>query len=439
MQSALIPILAMTLRSLGWFPVWLLLLNISKQPQDKLLICSAMLFGCGLLCGLWQRFRKLKLRRRMKSLTAALLILPPAAAGIGIYLLTQRLVTAAAMPLVMMIFCIRGAERDSEQLYSRTNFVFTVTGAVLTLLMFSIAKLSDQTVLIFTLTASVSGGFLLLRNQCMLERLVSRRSDGEGIVPKEIRRHNLRLVLGIFVIVGLLLLVRGPLTDLFTGAARGLVTLFVMGARWLTRAVSGAEGDAPDVPEETEIGQQPAGETFGNASQLWDLLIIPVLILLIYFIRLVFQSYAYDIREWFWRLREKLHREAPVREITAQTGEYTDTETDVLPEEAAGSRAKRRMWTKQLKEWEKSPDTPEKFYLGYQLLLAAPAWDPLPEDADTVLEIREKWRKYREDELDRVTDEFQNDRYAMNGLAPAAVSDMQTALEAVSKLKYNGV
>ena len=35
MQSALIPILAMTLRSLGWFPVWLLLLNISNFFWSK--------------------------------------------------------------------------------------------------------------------------------------------------------------------------------------------------------------------------------------------------------------------------------------------------------------------------------------------------------------------------------------------------------------------
>ncbi len=434
MQGVFLPFLGTVCRSLGWFPVWLLMFSVTQQSETNILLCCAMFFGCGLLCGIWQRTRKLVLRYRIKVFSACLLMLPPAAAGFGIYWLTQRLVPAAVMPLIMMLFCIKGADRDPSKLYDRTLYVFTLTGAVLTTLMLKITSLNPHTVLMFSLTAVISAGFLLLRNQCMLERLVSRRGDGEGIVPREIRRHNLMLVAGIFVVMTLILLLRDPAAELLTGIGRGLITLFVMGARWITSIVSGASGGAPDSAEETETVQQEMVTEYASNSPLWELLWIPALVLVFYFVRLIVRSYAYDIREWFRALRERLHRGTPEREIRAETGEYTDTESDALPEDVAGSRAQHRKWAKQLKAWEKSPDSPEKFYAGYQLLLTAPAWDTRPENADTVLEVQEKWRKSQHGELDAVTGEFQTDRYAMNGLVPSAVQDMHTALQAVSKL-----
>ena len=439
MQNFFLPFLGITCRSLGWFPVWLLLLVISQQTQSAVLLCSAMFFGTGLLCGVWQRIRKVVLRHRMRAFSAFLLILPPAAAGAGTFFLTQRIFTACFMPLVMMIFCIKGAASDTAKIYDRTLYIFTLTGAVLTALMFKVTQLNPQTVLMFSLTAAVSAGYLILRNQCMLQRLVSRRNDGGGVVPKDIRRHNLYLVAGILVGLSLLLLLREPVADFFTGIARGLVTLFVMGIKFITSIVSKSEGDPLDGTEADAAQQAEQLAEAGTSSPLWNLIWIPIILVMFFFWRMIFRAYAYDIREWFRKLREQMHRKPAVREFHAETGEYTDTETDALPEDVTGSRAQHRKWAKQFKAWEKTPDSPEKFYAGYQLLLSLPAFEPHPEDADTVLEVLEKWHKYRENELDTVTDEFSSDKYEEKGLASSAVSDMHTALLAVSKLKLNGV
>ena len=246
-------------------------------------------------------------------------------------------------------------------------------------------------------------------------------------VPPDIRRSNFRLVLGCLVLAAAAILLREPLIWMIRQIGRGAGELLRLFFVLLTRLTAALGGDAPEAAEEaaSDPGFNPPPE---GASPLWSLLLLPFIPIVFWFWRQFADDWFFDLREWFGALRDKLRRGRAAEEIrTGAGGEYTDVEENLRPQ-SVRMKKQRRSWARRLRQWQKMPDSPEKFDAGYTLMLSAPAWgDALPRPAETPLELCGRFG----DTLSAATDDLHAVRYAELPLPESSCADMQSALSAM--------
>ena len=210
-------------------------------------------------------------------------------------------------------------------------------------------------------------------------------------------------------------------------AARSVIYLI----RMLTRAMGKLFGE--DYYETEPDGMPPEQPPEGTFSPLWLVFWIPIILVTWYIWRNLLSEWADVIRDALARLlailRGKRLKDGVYR-IVPDSDEYYDTETTA--EKPLSARKQRRKWRQKLHAWKKLPDTQEKFYAGYALLLESPVWeqDEL-RDSDTVREIRGKWLCHHTPAhaLDAVTEAYHTDRYAERGLPAQAVAELTAVLE----------
>lgn len=427
---------ALFCRCAAWYPIWLLVLSLGKAggvyaSMCTLLLCSVPAAVCVRICRL--HFRKNSLRARFFSAAATVL-----AAAASIYMVRHfsGSLIAACITAGLTVLCpLRGIEAEPEDLFPVNAYVAFLTGAVIVTAMLSVAHLPAHSGLTLCAVGLISALYFLLRNQFMLLRFVNRRSSTEADVPKEIRRSNLMLVLGVILLLAVLWVFRAPLLHLMAwmqDAARWLAgTLLEL----ITRLIARLGGNAPD-PMPADTGSTAPEPSFhGKSNPLWMLLWIPVFAIALYMWRTLLSDWVYDIRLWISQLLRKFRHDEDAEAACRrnEAAEYYDTETVLRPEQTA--RKRRMRWKKALRRWQKLPDSTEKFYAGYQLLLQAPCWtDSELCDSDTVREIREKWMQHHtpQDALDAVTDAFHTDRYAEQGLPSEAIAALTHALQALT-------
>lgn len=428
---------AMLFRCLMWFPVWMLLLSFQWQGVENLLPCTGLLLGASYLTAIWARIWKLHfgtvypMRGRMMSL----LLLVPAICG-TVYLLqrmTGDMVYSVLLAGVTMTVLCATAHKPAETLYAAPVYGAYLVLTVCALLFLMLAGLPVPMTLVLILTGVQSAGFFVLRNQFMLRRLVNRRSNRETDVPRDIRRMNLALTGMIFLILIGGLLLRKPLGELI----RLMETVAVLAVRLVLtvfyKAVNLFDGEPTGYSEAETVNpaelMQPAD---GKLSPLWMLLWIPVLLA-------AFRVWQVFLSEWFYDLRMALGRmirrlrgkPEPAERVLAVTENAAYTDTETRTEKKPSARQERRTWRKEFRAWERLPDSAEKFYAGYQLLLRAPAWQGEPPRAsETVREIREHWKSLCCGSLDAVTDDFHAHRYAEQTLPQQALADISAALAA---------
>ena len=418
---------ALICRTVSWFPLWMLVLAVS-QPESRLLAASGILVLAGLICQLWHRF----LADRFYTNTGRifrlnLLVLLPLTAGTGalLYLITKRIFTSVLLSAVTLPALSHGADRDAEQLWPIPHYAAHLTAAGIAAPLLYFADLHVSAALL-PVVAVCSCGFLLLRNQLMLIRLVGRRSAGAAEVPDEIRRSNLGLVFGCILLCAVILVLREPVTALLQMLGEGLKLLIRLILTAISRAVAWFGGDAPAEPV-ADDGSGGAGELLrGQGSSLWSLLLLPLIPFVIHIWKQFIGDWIFDISEWLRDFAARLRGGRAAMETAAgEAAEFTDTEQIARPTNAA-ARSQKKHWLRALKKWRRQPDSDEKFYAGYALMCTAPAWgSDLPKASDTALEIAEK----RAGRLDAVTGALHENRYAMHPLPETAVSEIAAVLE----------
>lgn len=433
-RKIILTVTALFCRCAAWYPLWLLLLSLCA---GGLLPSIGTLLLCALTANICVRTFRLHFRKsspRTNLLSGCVILLTAAAAVLSVQQLCGGRIAACITAGVTMFCTLRGIEAEPEDLFPVNAYAAFLTGTVIVTAMLSIAHLPSHSGLTLCSVGLISALYFLLRNQFMLLRFVNRRSNAETDVPRDIRRSNLMLVLGVILLLAVIWVFRAPmlhLMQMLQDAARRLAFLLLEG---LTRLVAWLGGNAPaQMPEsgETASEMQPSGKS----NPLWLLLWIPVLAVAWYMWRSFLSEWFFDLRELFTRLIDRLRHteDANTEQVQAEPAEYYDTETVLRPTETA--RRRRTRWKKELRRWQKLPDSAEKFYAGYALLLRAPCWEEAELcNSDTVREIREKWfcRHTPQAALDPVTDAYHAHRYAEQPLPDNALPDLTAALKRIA-------
>lgn len=430
--------LALFCRAAVGFPVWLTVLSFRTGLPAAHMVCCGVLIGCALAVMLWKRFTDRHCSPRTAFFLTGLGLLLSAAAGTLLLLsrIPDAAFIAAALALLTAATALYGAGRAPDQLFTTSHLAVFLTFTALDGILIRSSSLPIPADFLFGGAAAVCICWLLLTNQFMLNRLVSRRSDTAGEVPPEIRKSNLRMValtvgLGTAVflfrrpIFGLFSMFGDALTVLIRAAFRGIAAV----VRWLSGDDSIAASDP--VPQEDAAMPQPEG-----GSPLWSLLLLLFVPIVILIWRNLLSDWIFDLRERWQRFRRRMaaKRAKAAPAAAHDDAEYTDTETDARPDPSV--RKRHRSWSRAVRAWNRQPDSDRKFYAGYTLMLTAPAWgsEP-PQDAETAGEIRERWRQSHGDTLGTVTADLHADRYAEAGLPDTALADAAEALAALRNLR----
>ena len=435
-------------RSLAWFPLCILLPALRAEGGQSRLLTGLMdealmtihsdtqiLLPACLLCCLsfavqmaaraaGERFRILPRKVLIFKLSAAI---PAAAVSIfAVCRISGSLFNAVVLTAAAILLPLHGIDNPPEKLFAQPHYVAFLTAVILSALALHLAEQPTFTGWLFAVTAVISALFLLLLNQFMLLRLVNRRSNAETPVPREIRRSNFVMVIGMLLLTAAILVFRRPLTAALVWMRDTAATAF-----WkLMVMIIRKQGGAAEIEEDADILPPPAE---GEASPLWVLVWIPIIFVMWIVWRNLLSDWVYEIHELLRRLLAFLRGETRRnggRKRPAESEEYYDTETTAR--RPLTKKQMKRRWRQQLRAWRSQPDSREKFYAGYQLLLTAPAWETNElRDADTVQEIREKWLSHHtpQDALDAVTSAYHTDRYAERGLPEQAIAELSAALD----------
>ena len=436
-------------RSLAWFPLCILLPSLRAEGGQSLLndlmdeasmdihSDAQILLPAAIVCGLSfalqmtaravsERFRHLPRKSFLLKLSAAI---PAAALGIfAVYRISGSLFHAVVLTAAAVLLPLHGLDSPPEKLFAQPHYVAFLTAVVLSALALHLAKMPMYTGWMFAVTACISVLFLLLLNQFMLLRLVNRRSNAETPVPREIRRSNLVMVIGMILLMAGIFVFRRQLLAVLAWMRD---TAAIAGGKLLMLFIGKEEqfGAQEEISEEGENMLLRAGEF----NPLWTLLWIPIFFAVWVIWRELLSELFYELRILLSRLLAFLRGESRFRgerKRQAESGEYYDTETEAR--KPLTKKQMKRRWRQQLRTWKALPDSREKFYAGYQLLLTAPAWEKGElRDADTVREIREKWLAHHtpQNALDAVTAAYHTDRYAEQGLPEKAVAELAAALD----------
>lgn len=435
-----VPVLTVTAlicRAMCWYPVWMLVCALCNPALPHLPLITAALTGSGAVSA----FLICKIRNRrggthlLCTVGAAILC---AAAGYAVFRLTGGTVLpAVTLPITAFCTAMAASDKSADMLFSPTRFGAMMIGVVLTVGLMFTASLPVPVTETAAVCAIAAVGFLFLRNQSMLQRMVSRRSGGEGSVPQEIRRSNLRMVFILLIALTAVFFLRGQILWLLEALRDLAIAALRIGFTGLRRFFAWLGGDPPlpaDPAEAIEDGAMEQPEE-GRFTWLINLIIIiPTLLIAAYVWKQFVSDWLADFRDAVVSLIQRMRAKRTVHHTHgAADGAYTDTESDVKPE----PRRKRRIraWMKQFRAWQKMPDQPEKFYAGYRLLLESPAWTDTPAAADTARELCAKWRMQNADDtsLDAPTAALEQDRYALNGLPASAYAELSAALSNLSK------
>ncbi|MBR4199859.1 MAG: hypothetical protein IKQ91_01100 [Oscillospiraceae bacterium] len=429
---------ALFCRCAAWYPVWLLLLSLCQKAG--MLPAMGILLLCAFAAAAAVRIVRMHFRPSSqwpRILSAAVILSAAAASGWFVYRLTGSVLTAGVLTALTVFVPQRHIDAEPDMLFPDNGYIAFLTGSVLVSILLSAAHLPVSSNLTLGTVGGLSAVYFLLRNQFMLLRFVNRRSRTETDVPREIRRSNLALVTVVIVLLTLVWIFRAPLVQLLEWMIDAAKWAVFTVLKFLTAITAKLGGDAPEASEGVDEAEMISQYYTGRRNPLWLLLWVPIIAVTVHIWRVFLSDWAEEIRYRLGMLLKRLrsrNAENDAQRPVRGEQDYYDTETVLRKEQ---SRKKRQaQWRKSVLRWQKQPDSAEKFYEGYRLMLAAPCWaaDEL-QDSDTVREIREKWlRQHTPPELlNTVTDAFHTDRYAELGLPADAIAELGKALLALSE------
>ena len=425
---------ALFCRCAAWYPVWLLLLSL--QDTTGMLPAMGVLLLCAFAAAAVLRTVRLHFRPSLflpKCLAGAVVLLAAGASVFGLYRLTGGLYTGCILTALTLGVSLRHINAEPEQLFSFNAFAAFQTGNVLVTVLLSVAHLPVCSNLTLAVAGGISALYFLLRNQFTLLRYINRRSNVETDIPKDIRRSNLVMVCGVIALMAALWIFRAPLAHLLQGMADAAAKFAEVMLKLITKTVAALTGEAPAEENPVENADMVSQYYTGKRNPLWLILWVPIIAVTVHIWRVLLSDWIEELRcrlaAW---LRRRKAGDDPAMLPANDAADFYDTKTVLRKEQSA--KKKRAHWKKSLQRWQKQPDTAEKFYAGYRLLLEAPCWEKAElHDSDTVREICEKWicQHTPPELLNAVTAAFHADRYAGCGLPEGAVAAMDQALTAL--------
>ncbi len=246
-------------------------------------------------------------------------------------------------------------------------------------------------VLVFLAATAI---YLLVSNQSNIDYMMQRRRHALSHLPEKIRRYNILLVGGIFVLLLALFLLKDWIILGIAGLGellrRALVYL-------LNMSFSDGEAPLPDDPGANGGEDFPLepGEPNPVVQAVLTLAVAAVLIFLVVYYRRsileAFQNLYRWVRDAVYRL---FHKDRAAVRVDDSSEYYLDLEETLLPAEYTARRrvvSGMRQWRRAVKEYSRMADGPEKFRRGYALIVEGLTLRQIPiRQSDTTLEIMDK-------------------------------------------------
>lgn len=423
---------AIICRVMFWTPLWVLLL--AHYPDSPFLptVAAAFLIAAGNAAAVRTVGTRAGFRSRRTLLLGLLFTFCATVLCIG----TLLLIGCSPFPA----FCITcwavfpvlyKLSADPYLLFTIEHFIMFLSFAVAAQGFLYLSDITNYLQWFLWSTGAIAALFFLQRNQFMLQRMVNRRSNTETAVPQEIRRSNLTIVCILLLFCAVLFIFRAPLTAL-------LERMAALAKAAVIKLISLLMTDEPfeNIEEEAENGLPlPEMKSHEWLGYLWALLWIPLIMIVIPVWKFLLSDWVDLLRAFIADIAARLRGKVKPEYKKIDQPAFSDTETKLR---RTRTPDRKRTWRKQLRAWQALPDSREKFYAGYQLLITAPAWsDDELRASDTVREIREKWLQHHtpQNALDAVTADYHADCYAEQGLPPQAVRELTEALHTLRAMR----
>ena len=281
----------------------------------------------------------------------------------------------AVVLLVLYGFAAKLLYRGYERLFTESLlFSMVIENLVLLLVVYYIAhsypiRLYDD-LFIFTFLPVVFC-FFVSRNQGNIDYLMERRRHDLAPLPKKIRRYNLLLLCGVFLVLLLLFVFRAQLTALLWSLVEGLkqlaaalVSFFI----WLMTLLSGGSKQV-STPDELPDSAGPGELEAGVAIDWTVFAVLGIALLIVVYRRQLFHWLQEKIRQ----LKDLFYRLCFTSHTRIRAGEggryYTDVVESLTAEERVKSRKRassRRSWKREYRRYQKLAGS-ERLRFGFRL------------------------------------------------------------------------
>lgn len=227
--------------------------------------------------------------------------------------------------------------------------------------------------LLVFLTITVVYG--VAQNMTGISRAVQAEEHAESMIPDGLFQYNRRLLGGLAVLVLLCVLLRKPAGRLLSTVSKWLLAGLAKLYFWFLSLFNGEDAAEP-AGSEAEDSTMQVQEIAQNPWLSWvvGLALLGVLLILLYRNREhVLDWLRNTVRHILHWLRERFHRQHMASRL--ETAGYVDYTTDLTleqPETDTMQKTKRqaaRHYRNAFRRYRKMAYTPERYRLGYQLLL----------------------------------------------------------------------
>ncbi len=378
-------ILACAAAFLLFFPLVMFLDGLSDISGMTWLADIALIEVFGFL-GFFIRMALTILEYKNTVLARILLALSGAAAAVGAFFVfslnTERSgYYSAALAAVSLTVFILGAKFyycDYAYIMKPAGFITGAAAAPLSIFSLYISGHPYSTELLIFVFFFPAVIFALISSQNNIDNMMERRHHSASHMPPKIRSYNIRLIIIISGIAAFLFIFRKGITAIFAFLGRMIYNVFSLSlkaAEYISR-LTGGNADPIEIEQTEEMPEmseyiQPEVVSHPVLNSLFYLVGIAVIIFLIVRFR---HDIANAFRDIFRKIAKAFTQLSAARSAKKADNEkkgYTDTEdiTEKETELDIGDIPRRKQiaeWKKLVREYKKSPPSPEKYRLGFK-------------------------------------------------------------------------
>ena len=362
------------------FPVFSLVAQANGYQLPSLLLLILLIefvgfFAFAIRCILEQ------LRRIPAFIVSILLVLFGIGFVVGSFFLLNCTLTnpvytiiLSVTVMILYIFAVRIFKRQYDQILTTGWFLFTsgLNLAILIIAKFTAPNFSDEVMLIVFLFAVAV--FAVILNQRGIDVVMDRRGHSASQLPPKIRYYNMILVAVVLVVAVILIIFRTPIVagaKAALTAIGGVLKRFLLwfGGLFVRKASDEPIEEASEAEPEIDISD--IGES-GDPLISEIAFIILIALIVLFSIRPVYRKIRSVVSFLVVKFKAWLHRERVFGARKSEENEYyTDTDEMLdrdgsVSEDLSPSRAMRQ-WKRDVKNFQKMPDSEEKLRCGYRL------------------------------------------------------------------------
>lgn len=378
-------ILACASAFLLFFPLVMLFDGLSDISGAIWLADIAIIEAFG-FAGFFIRMALTVLEYKNTVLSRILLVLSGSAAAVGSFFVfslnpERDSFYSAAMASVSLTVFILGAKfyyRDYAYIMKPAGFITGAAAAPLSIFALYISGHPYSTELLIFMFFFPAVIFALISSQNNIDNMMERRHHNVSHMPPKVRSYNVRLIIIISGIAAFLFIFRKGITAIFRFMGQIIYDVFSLSlkaAEYISR-LTGGNADPIEIEHTEEMSEiseyiQPETVSHPVLNSLFYLVGIAVIIFLIVRFR---HDIANAFRDIFRKIAKAFTRLSAARSAKKADNEkkgYTDTEeiTEKETELDIADMPRRKQiaeWKKLVREYKKSPPSPEKYRLGFK-------------------------------------------------------------------------